>query len=150
MATRKRHEITDEQWERIKQFFPPEQGKGRPFRSHRTMVNSIFWVLSTGAPWRDLPERYGPWQTAYNRFNRWRKEGLIDRLLQKLRFQLDENGHIDWSLWCIDGSNIRAHVSSAGAGKKGDYLNQETTLWVVQEADLAPKFILSLMEEEPL
>ena len=75
---------------------------------------------------------------------------MIDRLLQKLRFQLDENGHIDWSLWCIDGSNIRAHVSSAGAGKKGDYLNQETTLWVVQEADLSPKSILSLMEEEPL
>jgi len=80
-----RHELTDEQWELIAEQFPPERGKGRPYRSHREVMNGIMWVLNSGSPWRDLPERYGPWKTVYNRFNRWSKEGLFERLLERLQ-----------------------------------------------------------------
>ena len=69
----RRYELGDDDWEQIADLFPPEQGNGRPWRSHRSMVNAMLWILNTGSPWRDLPERYGPWQTAYNRFNLWRK-----------------------------------------------------------------------------
>jgi transposase len=75
----RRYELADEQWELIADLFPPEQGNGRPWRSHRLMVNAMLWILNSGSPWRDLPERYGPWQTARNRFNRWRKDGTSTR-----------------------------------------------------------------------
>ena len=69
----RRYELADEQWELIADLFPPEQGNGRPWRGHRSMVNAMLWILNAGSPWRDLPDRYGPWQTAYNRFNLWTK-----------------------------------------------------------------------------
>ena len=81
-AGMRRYELTDEQWELIKDFFPPLVTNGRPWRDHRTMVNAMLWILNTGSPWHDLPERYGPWQTAYNRFNRWRKDGTFDASLR--------------------------------------------------------------------
>ena len=56
------------------------------------MVNAMLWILNTGSPWRDLPERYGPWQTAYNRFNRWRRDGTFDAILQRLQIRLDSEG----------------------------------------------------------
>ena len=77
----RRYELADEHWELIADLFPPEQGKGRPWRNHRSMVNAMLWILNSGSPWRDLPERYGPWQTAYNRFNRWRQDGTFDAML---------------------------------------------------------------------
>lgn len=135
----RRYELTDEQWALIADLFPPEQGNGRPWRSHRSMVNAMFWILNTGSPWRDLPERFGPWQTAYNRFNRWRKEGLFDRLLERLQMRLDEEGRIDWDIWSVDGSNVRAHVAAAGAGEKGGPKSPSTTHWAAREAGLGPK-----------
>jgi len=66
----RRHELTDEQWALIEPLLPPQRGGGRPWRDHRTMLNAWFWILNTGSPWRDLPERFGPWKAAYNRFNR--------------------------------------------------------------------------------
>ncbi len=115
----RRYELTDEQWALIEDLFPPERGNGRPWRDHRTMVDAMMWILNTGSPWRDLPERFGPWKTAYNRFNRWQKEDLFDRILQRLQMTLDEEGRIDWDLWCVDGSSVRAHVSAVGAGQRG-------------------------------
>ena len=95
------------------------------------MVNAMMWILNAGSPWRDLPEGFGPWKTAYNRFNRWQKEGLFDRILERLQMTLDEEGRIDWKLWCVDGSSIRAHVSAAGAGKRGATQNPRTMHWVL-------------------
>ena len=115
----RRYELADEQWELIADLFPPEQGNGRPWRGHRSMVNAMLWILNAGSPWRDLPERYGPWQTAYNRFNRWRKDGTFDAILERLQMRLDEEGRIDWDLWMVDGSSVRAHASAAGGGEKG-------------------------------
>lgn len=135
----RRYELTDEQWAMLAALLPPQQGNGRPYRDHRMMMNAWFWILNTGSPWRDLPERFGPWKTAYNRFNRWRAEGIIDRILEALQIRLDAAGCIDWDLWCVDGSSVRAHVAAAGAGKKGARKNPPTTRWVAREAGLAPK-----------
>lgn len=144
----RRYELTDEQWELMADLFPAERGKGRPYRSHRGVVDGIMWILNSGSPWRDLPERYGPWKTVYNRFNRWRKEGLFDRILERLQIRLDEEGRIDWDLWCVDGSNVRAHVAAAGAGKKGVKKNPKTTLWAAREAGLGRKSMWLLTAKE--
>lgn len=135
----RRYELADEQWELIADLFPPEQGNGRPWSCHRSMVNAMLWILNAGSPWRDLPERYGPWQTAYNRFNRWRKDGTFDAILERLQMRLDEEGRIDWDLWMVDGSSVRAHASAAGAGEKGGRKSRKTTHWVAREAGLGPK-----------
>ena len=144
----RRYEITDEQWALIGDLFPPLLGNGRPFRDHRAMVNACFWILNTGSPWRDLPERFGPWQTAFNRFNRWRKDGTFTRILERLQMKLDAEGRIDWELWCVDGSNVRAHAAAAGAGKKGDLESPPTTHWVAREAGSEPRSTWSLTVTE--
>ena len=104
------------------------------------MVNAMLWWLRTGAPWRDLPERYGPWKSIYDRFNRWSKDGTFERIIERLQIRLDEEDKIDWDLWCVDGSSVRASRAAAGASKKGESKeNQKTTLWVAQEADSPPR-----------
>lgn len=69
----RRYELTDEEWNRIVNLLPPENtGKqGRPRKSNRTILNGIIWIARSGAPWRDLPERYGAWETVYSRFRKW-------------------------------------------------------------------------------
>ena len=99
------------------------------------MLNGMFWVLRSGAPWRDLPERFGPWQTVYHHFNSWRRRKIFERILQALQVRLDAAGHIDWDLWCVDGTVVRASRSAAGAGKKGALTNPPTTRWVARAAD---------------
>ena len=114
----RRHEISDEGWALVAEFMPPApaRGGGR-WRSHRQVVNGMLWKLGTGAQWRDLPERYGPWQTVYDRFARWRRDGTFDRILGRLRLQLDEEGRLDLGTCCIDGTTIRASRSAAGGGR---------------------------------
>jgi transposase len=134
----RRYELTDAQWELICDLLPSNKGqRGCPWKDHRTVLNAIVWVLRTGAPWRDLPERYGPWQTVYDRFGRWQREGLFDRILEQLQIRLDAEGKIDWDLWCVDGSSIRASRAAAGGGKKGANKSPKTTLWAAREADSA-------------
>jgi transposase len=95
-------------------------GGGRR-RDHRQVVNGLMWKLCTGAQWRDLPERYGSWQTVYERLTRWRREGLFDRILDRLRLKLNAEGLIDLELWCIGSTSVRASRSAAGARLyKGD------------------------------
>jgi transposase len=115
----KRHELSDPQWAELADFFPPRpRRRGGRWRDDRLMLNGIFWRLNTGAPWRDLPERYGPWQTVYHRFTGLRRSGLLDRIIERLQLRLNEAGLIDPELFCIDGSNIRAARAAAGAAKK--------------------------------
>ena len=137
----RRHELSDEQWELIKPIFPQRIATtGRPPRDTRVMLDGMMWILRTGAPWRDLPERFGPWQTVYHYFSLWRKEGLFDQILEALQIRLDTQGRIDWDLWCIDGSSIRASRAAAGASKKVSNSmpkSPQTTLWAVREADSA-------------
>ena len=137
----RRHEVTDEQWALIEDMFPRNgQGPGRPWNDHRKTVNAMFWILSTGAPWRDLPTRFGPWQSAYERFNPFRKNGLFDRMVARLQMELDLNGEIDWELFCVDGSSVRAHRAAAGAKKGGRRMSPETTPLAVLAGGGAPSF----------
>jgi transposase len=76
-----RGELTDKAWAQLAPLLPGNQRRGGRWRDHRTVINGISWKLRTGAPWRDLPERYGPWQTCYDRFVRWRRDGTWERLL---------------------------------------------------------------------
>lgn len=82
------------------------------------MINGMLWVLRTGAPWRDLPERYGPWQSVYTRFRRWTASGLWQQILAGVQAAADEAGQVDWEVHYLDGTVVRAHVAAAGA-KKG-------------------------------
>jgi transposase len=115
-----RFDLTDEEYELLKPFLPPEHsGKaGRPWAEHRKTLDGIFWILRTGAPWRDLPARYGPWSTVHNRLSRWRKEGRWQHILDRFEALARKLDRIDFSLGDLDGSVIRAHKAAAGAEKK--------------------------------
>lgn len=80
----RRYELTDQEWKQIEHLFPPENtGKrGRPRRDNRTMLNAVVWIARSGAPWRDLPERYGPWESAYSRFRKWIDDGIPDNIFR--------------------------------------------------------------------
>ncbi len=111
-----RGELNNEQWERLKPLLPPQKPKiGRPNEDHRRILNGILWILRTGAPWRDLPERYGPWQTVYSRFYRWQKAGIWDRIFAKVQELADIEGRLDWDIHYVDGTIVRAHQHAAGA-----------------------------------
>jgi len=111
-----RHELTNQQWASLAPLLPPQQPQtGRPNRDHRVLLNGLLWKIRTGAPWRDIPERYGPWQTVYSRFRRWRLAGIWDQVFAALQRQEDAAGHLDWTIHFVDGSVIRAHQHAAGA-----------------------------------
>lgn len=144
----KRHELTDQQWEQVKDILPTNGGRGGQWRDHRTMLNAMMWILRTGAPWRDLPERYGPWQSVYDRFRRWRRDGTLERIVQRLQLRLDAEGKIDWDLWAIDGTNIRASRAAAGGGKKGVLRSQPITHLAAPEVVGARSYIWSRAAKE--
>ena len=113
-----RGDLTNEQWERLQPFLPPQKPRtGRPALDHRTILNGILWVLRTGAPWRDLPERYGKWTTVYSRFQRWRKAGVWNRILKDVQTLVDQDGNVDWEIHFVDSTIVRAHQHAAGAKK---------------------------------
>lgn len=136
----KRHELTDEQWVLVEPQVPLSKARtGRPASDRRLMLNGIFWILGTGAPWRDLPERFGPWQTVYDHFANWRREGVFAKVIDALQVKLDNRGLIDWELWCVDGASVRATRAAAGADKKvssGTPTSRRTTRWAAAEAGL--------------
>ena len=124
-----RYALTDEQWALVEPLWPPPARTGRPRRDGRQILDAIFHALRTGCPWRDLPERYGPWQSAYHYFNTSRASGLWERILQTLRVRLDAAGGIDWSLFCVDGTSVRADPAASGAGQRGATPSRRTTAW---------------------
>ncbi|RMG08933.1 MAG: transposase [Planctomycetota bacterium] len=113
-----RHEPTNEQWRRIRDLFPrPATRRGKP-RHPRRLLDGVFWIFRTGAPWRGLPERCGPGKTVWRRFDPWRREGRLDRAKQRLLAHRNEAGELGWDLWCADGTSIRAARCASG-GRKG-------------------------------
>jgi len=115
----RRGELNDEQWERLQPLLPAQKPRtGRPNLDHRQVVNGILWILRTGAPWRDLPERYGKWPTVSCRFYRWREAGIWDRVWAQLQSVADEQEQIDWQVHFLDGTVVRAHQHAAGAKKR--------------------------------
>jgi transposase len=117
-----RYELTDFEWKAIEPFLP-NKPRGVPRVDDRRVLNGIFWVLRSGARWADLPERYGPPTTIYNRFNRWRKAGVWDRLMDAITRAHDGNVQM------IDTSIVRVHQQGATA-KRG----LEIDVWVAPEA----------------
>ena len=132
-----RHELSDEQWERIRDLLPPPSPRGRPRRDPRQVLNGMLWILRTGAPWRDLPKRYGSYQTVHRTFGAWRSKGVLQRVVEGLQGQLNEAGEIDWLLWCVDGSSVRAARCATGARRQGGRYpgNRRITPSVALEAD---------------
>ncbi len=114
----RRGELTDKAWARIEPLLPVTDGRGRPWRDHREVINGILWRLRTGAPWRDVPERYGPWQTCYERFKRWEEDGTWARLLEDMQVKDDSIGQVEFTV-SIDSTIARAHQHAAGARKRG-------------------------------
>lgn len=111
-----RRDLTNEQWERLKPLLPPQKPKvGRPAEDHRRIINGILWIDRTGAPWRDLPERYGPWRTVASRFYRWQQAGIWDGILKALQQDSDAEDELDWQTHYVDSTIVRAHQHAAGA-----------------------------------
>lgn len=109
----RRHELTDEQFEKISLFLPGREGHvGVTAKDNRTFINSVIWIFKTGAPWRDLPERYGDWKNVHRRFSRWSKAGIFDKIFRIL------SEDADMEFLFIDGSIVKAHQHAAGAKKK--------------------------------
>ncbi len=113
-----RGDLTERQWEQLEPLLPSSQGKrGGQWRAHRPVTGGIRWVLRTGAGWADIPARYGPHQTCYDRFVRWQRDGTWERILSALQASEEAEGQIDWEV-SIDSSVIRAHQHAAGAPKQ--------------------------------
>jgi transposase len=115
-----RHELTDAQFDLLEPYLPHTGPKGgHPWAEHRRILNGLFWKLHTGSQWRDIPERYGPWSTIYDRYRRWCQEGRFACMLVALRDTLQAQDQLDWEQWWVDSSSIRASRAAAGARKKG-------------------------------
>ncbi len=112
-----RRELTDEQFAKLAPLLPPEKpATGRPNKDHRTVVEGICWVLRTGAPWRELPTRFGPWKTVASRFYRWRAAGIWDRVLAALQADAETAGEVDWRV-SVDSTISRVHQHGATAAR---------------------------------
>ena len=123
----RRHELSNEQWEKIKDLLPPErkpQG-GCPAKNNRIMMNGIIYWLNTGVVWRDLLKRFGPWQSVYGRFRNWTKAGIWEKVFN----ELIKNDIVDYENLMIDSTIIKVHQHANGV-KKGRQKQKD-----VQEAD---------------
>ena len=111
-------DLTDEQWMVLERLIPEplrrEDGRGRPWRDSRQVLNGILWILRTGAPWKDLPERYPPYQTCHRRFQAWVSNGTYERVLEALATDLKEHGGLDLSECFIDGTFVAAKKGAWG------------------------------------
>ena len=105
-----RHDISDKEWELIAPYLPGQRGQwGGVAKDNRQFINGVFYILRTGSPWRDLPPDYGKWGTVHQRFIRWRKSGVWEKLLEVLI----DNPNFEWLM--IDASHIKVHPHAAGA-----------------------------------
>ena len=121
----RRYELTDDEWNRIAPLLPPENSgkQGRPKKSNRTILNGIVWIARSGAPWRDLPERYGAWQTVYSRFRKWIDDGIIDNIFRVLSLEAE------LTELSMDASIVSAHQHRAGAQKGVSKRNRTQPRW---------------------
>jgi len=126
-----RYDLTDFEWRVIEPLLP-NKPRGVPRVNDRRVLNGIFWVVRSGAPWHDLPERYGPRTTCYNRFVRWRRAGVWDRMMDAI------SAAHDGDIQTIDSTSVRAHQQAATA-KRGI----EIIASVAPEVDSRPKSMRS-------
>jgi transposase len=128
---RHRHAISDEHWERIQDLLPGKAGNpGVTAKDNRLFVDAVLWIARTGAPWRDLPERFGNWYNTWKRFRRWAKKGVWQRVLAAL-----QDPDLEWLV--LDSTVIRAHQHAAGARKKTAVRPRKR--WAAAGVALAPR-----------
>ena len=108
----RRHALSDEQWQQLQQVLPRQKAGPASIRGDRLFIEAVLYRVRTGVPWRDLPERYGPWKSVYNRFSNWARKGHWETLFRELQLEVDDIGSI------VDGSVVRAHQDASG-GKGG-------------------------------
>jgi len=134
-----RGDLSEAEWRLLKDFLSAERGrKSRPAQDNRKIVNGILWRIRTGAPWRDVPEKYGKWMTVYQRFRRWSEAGVWEAVASTLAGAMADNKHHS-----IDSTTVRGHVSAAGA--KGGLANR---LLAARGAGSPVKFIVSVTPKE--
>jgi transposase len=109
---RERQEISDADWAVLEPLLPKAKATGRPLADHRKVVEGIAWRFRTGAPWRDVPERFGNWNTIYCKFNDWSVDGTWLRLLTAVQARADAAGDLDW-VAAIDSTIARVHQHGA-------------------------------------
>jgi len=140
----RRHAITDEQWSLIEELLPGRGDQpGRPAADNRLFVDGVLWIAKTGAPWRDLPERFGCWNSVFRRFSRWAQTGVWKRVLEALA------GERDLELLILDTTIVRAHAHAAGAEKKV-VVGRRRKLSAGREAASAASCMSPSMPAEPL
>lgn len=107
----RRYEISDDNWERIADLLPgKESDRGVTAKDNRCFINAVLWIARTGAPWRDLPERYGKWNSVFRRYSRWAENGVWERVFVQL-----QDPDLAWLM--LDTTTIRAHQQAAGQKK---------------------------------
>lgn len=110
-----RRDLTDAQWQLLEPLLPATSALGRPaIWTRRQLINGIRWRIRTGAPWRDVPDRYGSWQSIYGLFRRWQRDGTWARLWSGLQQLAEAAGRISWDV-SVDSTVVRAHQHAAGA-----------------------------------
>ena len=110
----KRHALTDEQWDRIKDLVPGKDGDpGRSGSNNRLFIDAVLYVLKTGVPWRDLPERFGNWNSVWRRFDRWGENGIWKKIVKEL-------SELDLEELQIDSTSIKVHLAAIGGRRKID------------------------------
>ena len=126
-------DLTDEQWEILEPLIPDPprraDGTGRPWRDPRDVLNGVLWVLRTGAPWHDLPERYPPYQTCHRRFQRWNEEGVLEEVLRALAEDLKELGGLDLSECFVDATFVGAKRGRVGGARGYEAHGAGRPLW---------------------
>ncbi|MEO7109362.1 MAG: transposase [Polyangiaceae bacterium] len=137
-------DLTDPQWEAIRQFVPVEEQEGttkrggRPWREPRDVLHGILWVLRTGAPWADMPARYPPYATCHRRFQKWESEGVLDRILEAIARDLLDRGKLDLSEAFIDGSHAGAKKGAFWLGKLDAARRPRSWQWQTAMVFLSP------------
>jgi len=128
-----RHTISDAQWERIKDLLPGKPGDaGVTAKDNRLFIDAVLWIAKTGAPWRDLPARFGKWNNVWKRLSRWAKKGVWQRVFEAL-----QDPDLEWLI--LDSTVIRAHQHAAGAPKKTVAPKPTAKRWAAAAAALAPR-----------
>lgn len=110
----RRGDLSDAEWERLRPFLPVSNKRCGRWRDHRQVIDGILHRVRTGVQWRDLPERFGPWKTVYERHRLWSADGTWERLLQQVQAAADAAGEIDWDI-SVDSTIVGAHQHAAGA-----------------------------------